>query len=264
VSAYVNRLPCSLSLRAEFQALAPNKSTAQNGAVGDLAHILKGTSDHLPDEETPALRGKDADKVNEVHAADEDSRGTWPKGWSMQRCIDIIVNRCRAGIEKRLRYIIFNGYIWEASNSWKKRKYDGDDQHTTHAHFSFVYGSGSGTSNPENDKSPWGFLAAYRAENIMATLDKDDVKAVAEAVFLVAKDRVAPLPGQTKQATAGGILWALDSNIRQSTATILAAIKAINPTLDVDEAALARELLANMPADLAKQVVDEYVERLSA
>lgn len=269
--SYVNRLPASQSLRDEFQALAPKKETAQNGAVGDLAHQKKGTSDHLPDETTPALKGKDSDGINEVHAADEDSRGVWPKGWSMQRCVDIILGRCRSGAEKRLRYIIFNGWIYEASNGWRKRKYTGEDQHTTHAHFSFVYGSGSGQSNYENVKTPWGLLAAYRAEQLMATLDKEDIAAIAKAtaaeVWALAKDRVDPLPGQTKQATAGGVLWAVDGNIRRSveggTASVLAALKTLQPTLDIDEEAVVRGILAGLPADLAKRIVDEEAARLA-
>lgn len=172
MATVVNSLPASTSLRNEFKALAPDKETEQNGTIGDVAHQKEGKSDHLPDETTPALKGKDSDNKDEVHARDEDSRGPWPAGWSMMRVVLIIVARCRAGVEKRLRYIIFDGWIWEASNGWRKRKFTGADQHTTHAHFSFVYGSGSGPTNPENITTPWGFLAAYEAEQDMPDLNE--------------------------------------------------------------------------------------------
>src|SRR5207342_1098956 len=115
---------------------------------------------------------EDADSINEVHGRDVDKSGPWPSGWSMERFVQIILARCRSGVEKRLDYIIYNRRIWSRSNGWVEREYTGSNPHDHHAHFSFRYGSGSGTSNPENITAPWGMLAAVQAgESFMGFID---------------------------------------------------------------------------------------------
>jgi hypothetical protein len=256
-------IPCLLVLRNEFNAVSPNRDKGADGTIGDSNH--ESTSDHTPDEDSNALKGKDADRVNEVHALDIDSSGPWPDGkrgdipgsWFDKKIHAIIALEKRRWNDPndmcRLNYVIWRGHIYDKDNNFEARVYNGDDPHTNHAHFSGRY-----ETRAENDKRPWGVSGG-----IMATLDQEDIKAIAKAsaeeTWKVLKDRVDPLPGQTAQASAGGVLWALDGNIRRSTAAMLAAIKAIEPSLDVDEGALARELLAALPADLARQVVDEFL-----
>jgi hypothetical protein len=256
-------VPCLLCLRDEFNAVSPKRDKGADGTISDSNHT--SSSDHTPDEDSSVLRNKDADKVNEVHALDVDSTGPWPDGkrgdiqgsWFDKKIHAIIALEKRRWNDPndmcRLNYVIWRGHIYDKDNNFEAWVYDGDDPHTNHVHFSGRY-----ETRAENDKRPWGVSGG-----IMATLDGDDVKAIAKAsaeeTWKLMRDRVEPLPGQTAQATAGGILWALDSNIRRSTATILAAIKAIEPSLDVDESALARELLAALPADLARQVVNEFL-----
>jgi hypothetical protein len=124
------------SLFAAFDALAPDRDHASDGSIGDAAHAAE-VSDHNPDE-TGSVPIHDADKINEVHAVDVDSDLRTP-GLSMETCVQFILSRCRAGAEKRLRYVIYNRRIWEASNGWDQRAYTGSSAHTEHAHFSFSY-----------------------------------------------------------------------------------------------------------------------------
>ncbi len=154
--------PASKSLFAEFNDAFPGRDKGSDGTVGDLAH-QESVSDHNPDETGNTGGKSDADGINEVHAADVD-KDLRRSGWTMERCVQIILARCRAGLERRLDYIIFNRRIWSRSGGWAQREYSGSNPHDHHAHFSFRYGSGSGTSNPENITSGWGILAAIKAE----------------------------------------------------------------------------------------------------
>lgn len=168
--AWVN-VPASVSLVGEFNDIAPGRDKSSDGTVGDLAH-QQSASDHNPDETGNTGGKEDSDSINEVHGRDVDMSGPWPSGWSMERFVQIVLARCRSGAEKRLDYIIYNRRIWSRSSGWVERDYEGSNPHDKHAHFSFRYGSGSGTSNPENITAPWGMLAAVQAgENFMAFID---------------------------------------------------------------------------------------------
>jgi len=184
----VNSVPASTSLLEEFNALAPARDKSSDGTIGDSAHA-DSASDHNPDETGNTGGMEDADHTNEVHARDVDSSGPWPAGWSMERCVQIILDRSRSGWENRLRYVIYNRRIWSASSGWAQRAYTLPNPHIKHAHFSFRYGSGSGAGNPENITSPWGFLAVYLREQDMA-IDNADVNKILDGLEarLVAKD----------------------------------------------------------------------------
>lgn len=150
-------VPALKALRAEFDQLAPSRDKASDGAIGDTAHAAKGTSDHLPDDTTPALKAKDADRTPEVHAIDVD-KDLRKSGWTMMRCVQLIVTRARTGLDDRLAYVIFDRIIWTASSGWTARAYNGANPHDKHAHFSAKYGS-----KQEADTRPWGLLEAARA-----------------------------------------------------------------------------------------------------
>lgn len=137
MSAWV-LVPCLVRLLADFNALAPGRDRASDGTIGDTAHAAEGDSDHLPDEDFPALRGKDSDSVNEVHALDVDADLRGP-GLTMETVIQFLVGRCRAGAETRLTYMIFNRRIWSATYGWAQRPYRGANPHDKHAHFSASY-----------------------------------------------------------------------------------------------------------------------------
>jgi hypothetical protein len=129
-------VPAGKSLFAAFDAVAAGRDTASDGSIGNTAHQQE-VSDHNPDE-TGSVPIHDADHVNEVHAIDVDDDLREP-GLTMEAVVQFLLGRCRSGAEKRLRYIIYNRRIWEASNGWKQRTYTGSSPHTEHAHFSLSY-----------------------------------------------------------------------------------------------------------------------------
>lgn len=278
-------IACLKVLMAEFTALAPKRDHGSDGSVADLTHVAGGTSDHIPDEDAPALRGKDADAINEVHAIDVDSTGPWPPGWSMDRCVQIIVTRHREGNDNRLQNVIFNGRIWSASWGWTARVYTGKDQHTGHAHFSARYGSGGGPTNPENDTSPWGLLAAATLEgdDDMA-LDADQTRnavklglwdALGAAAAAAQGQDIAP-PGRDAADRYGdqlaGFLRAIVGG-PVSQADIVAAVQAghIDPqqviagvVAGLPVGQIVSLLAKALPADLAKQTANELAARLAS
>lgn len=145
-------VPSLVSLRNEFNRLAPNRDKASDGSIGDTSHAAS-PSDHNPDE-TGRTPYEDSDRSNEVHAIDVDDDLRKP-GWTMTKCVEIIVIRHREGRDHRLQNVIYNRRIWSRSWGWTARRYTGASAHTEHAHFSARY-----TTAQERDTRPWGLLEA--------------------------------------------------------------------------------------------------------
>ena len=145
-------VPCLVSLRNEFNAFAPDRDKASDGSIGDTSHAA-ASSDHNPDE-TGNTPYEDSDRTNEVHAIDVDGDLRKP-GWTMTKCVEIIVTRHREGRDDRLQNVIYNRRIWSRSWGWTARSYTGSNAHTQHAHFSARY-----TTAQERDTSPWGLTEA--------------------------------------------------------------------------------------------------------
>lgn len=233
-------IPCLAQLRREFNAIAPLRDRSSDGSVGDAAHAGTGTSDHLPDEDFPRLRDKDSDRLNEVHAIDVDVNLAVP-GLSMEDVVQHILARCRAGTEKRLRYIIYNRRIWEASNGWRQEAYGGGNPHDKHAHFSASY-------RPELEAStaPFGLADLLKKEEPMTTSAQNWAHDVD--------------PGAGTYS-AGGALWTilgrsgLLNNLSAQSQDIVAALEDQGVDLDAQGASLAliismlNQLLAD-PADV--------------
>jgi hypothetical protein len=118
-------VPCGLQLFREFDTIAPNRSRASDGTIGDAAH-QKEVSDHNPDKE------------GAVRAIDVTSTLNEPD-LSMEDCVQFILTRCRAGLEKRITYIIYVRRIWAQDNEWRQVAYMGTSPHTEHAHFSLSH-----------------------------------------------------------------------------------------------------------------------------
>src|SRR5688572_15044416 len=110
-------VPSLVRLRTEFNEIAPARDRGSDGSIGDQAHADR-VSSHNPDE-TGAVPVRDADSRNEVHAVDVDVDLRTP-GLSMEQVVQHLVARSRAGLEDRLRNIIYNRRIWAASNGWRQ------------------------------------------------------------------------------------------------------------------------------------------------
>ncbi|MBB4755292.1 hypothetical protein [Actinoplanes lobatus] len=196
-------VPCLGQLRTELNRIAPGRDTSSDGTIGDVAHQAR-SSDHN-DDEVGNVPIRDADGKHEVHAVDLDA-DLRESDLTMEKVVQHIVARCRSGAEKRLRYVIYNRRIWEASNNWRQRSYTGDNAHTQHAHF-----SGSYETKHEADTRSWGLeeipVALTEADKkwLAAQIDKAATTA-AERVWKT-KWNINFEPGSTPYlAEAGNIL----------------------------------------------------------
>ncbi len=121
-----------IKLREQFDALAPNRDTDNDGTIGDTRHQAS-VSDHNPDD-----RGI-------VHAMDishDPGRGvdTWQ-----------IADQLRLSRDRRIKYIISNSRIASSTvAAWQWRPYYGANPHDHHMHISV-------TRAGEDDMAPWQF-----------------------------------------------------------------------------------------------------------
>ncbi|HZX39512.1 MAG TPA: hypothetical protein VFF37_14485 [Streptomyces sp.] len=225
-------VPCLVSLRDEFNRLAPDRDKASDGSIGDTSHGAS-SSDHNPDE-TGNTPSEDADDRNEVHAidTDEDLRRA---GWTMNRAVQIIVTRHRAGADDRLQNVIYNRRIWSRSWGWTARAYTGSNAHTEHAHFSARY-----TTAQENDTRPWGLLAAQAADE-------------EEADVPLGTDKIKLTPGAAAAIDPTGKTYKPGQEVDGTTVLCLLLIHASRANTGADEAekAVAAATKALMDGQLA-------------
>lgn len=162
-------VPCLVTLKAEIDAIWPDRPRGADGDIGDAAHQQR-VSDHN-DDEVGAVPIHDADHKHEVHALDITTFAY------LSTLVLFLVNRCRQGVETRLRYIIWNRTIWHIDNGWRAADYHGTDPHTGHAHFSASY-----RTDYEADISSW------HLEDIPVALTDDDKKWLAALLASWAAD----------------------------------------------------------------------------
>jgi hypothetical protein len=112
-------------LREQIDDSFPDRDRASDGWIGDTRHAAR-KSDHNPDAQG-WVRAYDADA--DLH------KGRKPD--LMPDLVDQIRKACRSGKEKRISYIIYDGFIYSSKFRFIKRKYKGANKHRTHAHFSF-------------------------------------------------------------------------------------------------------------------------------
>lgn len=168
-------IPCLVTLRTEFNLLAPGRDKGADGSIGDTSH--SSSSDHTPDEDSRVLRDHDGDSKNEVHALDIDSSGPWPGTGTQKQRFHAKVMRVISG-EKvkwlsgtdkcRLNYVIWDGYIYDKDNHFTGVRYNGSDPHTNHAHFSGRY-----ETSCENDTRSWG-VAPIQEVDVATQFNADD------------------------------------------------------------------------------------------
>lgn len=234
-------VPCLVSLRAEFDQVAPNRDKGADGSIGDSNHT--SASDHTPDEDSDVLRDHDADSKNEVHALDIDSTGPWPDGkggeagaW-FDRKIRAIAARERVEYESatlvgRLQNIIWRGRIISRSWGWSEwRDYSGPSAHFDHAHLSARY-----LSSTESDTRPWGVAE----EDDMPTAAE-----IAEAVWAHKLQDPYDKDNPARNLPAG--TWVKYAPSKGDVRGLAAQLVALAAKDAVDEQALADALAAALP-----------------
>ncbi|WP_328463774.1 hypothetical protein OHA21_38895 [Actinoplanes sp. NBC_00393] len=171
-------VPSLVRLRSEFNTIFPYRDKSSDGWLGDSAHQGRA-SDHNPDS-----RGL-------VHAIDVDA-GLGP-GADMRDFVEFVVRRCRAGVEKRLTYVIHDRTIWSADYGWTGRAYYGDNPHTAHAHF-----SASNVPAREKDTRSW------HLEEVPVALTEADKKWIANQIAAGVASALGSISGQANIAKAAG------------------------------------------------------------
>jgi hypothetical protein len=130
----------------EINSIAPGRSKASDGTIGDRAH--QGTdSDHNPNASN-VVTARD-------FTHDPDS------GADMDR----ISRRIVAISPRALKYVIWDRQIWSrarASEGW--RPYRGANPHTRHMHVSVGRGPDGHSTGPYDDTSTWGLRAGSGTE----------------------------------------------------------------------------------------------------
>lgn len=126
------------TVRAELNRVFPDRDKTSDGSIGDQAHQA-GVSGHNPDI-TGRAEYRDGDALDEVRAIDVDadlvpgSSVDW-----MERVIQYLVRRARAGGYIPFRYLIYKERIWNRKYGWETRRYTGANKHHKHAHMSGDY-----------------------------------------------------------------------------------------------------------------------------
>jgi hypothetical protein len=257
-------IPALVELRAAFNRLNPNRDRRSDGWIGDAAH-RSSTSDHNPDDTSgSSTEQTDSDRTPEVHAVDVDETGPWPHDargpWTLMRGVRQIITDCRAGRERRLRYVIYERTIWAASWGWAARAYTGANPHDHHAHF-----SGSYDTALERDTRPWniGWVAPPPPpkEEYMP-LTREDLTGIRTAVALgiydalwVAAHRRDLPDGRLKYAGGGSVGESIRANLAALTAgpavdALTGPLAAVHAAvLGVDEEVVARLGAAPLDAE---------------
>jgi hypothetical protein len=219
-------VPCLVRLRTEVNLIAPTRDKASDGWIGDTAH-QREVSDHN-DDEVGSVPIHDADRKHEVHAIDVDDT-LRESDLTMEKIVQFVLGRCRSGAETRLRYMIYNRRIWEASNGWKQRAYTGASAHTEHAHFSASYDSAKEASTASWHLEDIPVALTPADKTWLTTAIKDAVPTttqVAQAVWTKFRTTAEGLSDTEKNELVNRVNEHVDTVVKASTDAVLAEIRA--------------------------------------
>lgn len=140
--------PGMKNLGNQFNKRWLERDGASDGAIGDYEHS-QGLSDHNPDDTSHhnASWDEDSDSKKEIRAIDVDSNLNDPDV-NMQDVIDHL--RKLDGLEKVIRYMIYNRKMYHSRDGFQPTAYTGKSAHTEHAHFSGAW-TQSGDENTSFD-----------------------------------------------------------------------------------------------------------------
>lgn len=129
--------PALVALEDECNRVAPKRSKASDGSIGDADHAAR-ESDHNPDIEP----GPDWVDALDITYDPEN-------GMNIHARFRAIALRVIAGLEKRVSYMISNDEIFSKKNGvWAWRPYTGKNSHRHHGHMSV-------NDEHRHDASPW-------------------------------------------------------------------------------------------------------------
>jgi hypothetical protein len=154
------RLAKSLTvLRDEVNARAPQRSKVSDGTLGDTAHAAR-RSDHNPDADGVVCAIDITD--DPVHGHDD-------------RVFAEHLRQLGAAGDKRVKYVISNGYVASRTDNWDWRVYTGVNAHAQHTHLSV-------TQEGKDSTAPWGWHVTTQKDWFdMAT--KQELADVVDAAF---------------------------------------------------------------------------------
>ena len=189
-------VPCLKVLLDEFNEVAPNRSKASDGTIGDAAHQER-SSNHNPDDtagsKTPQT---DSDSKPDVRALDVTAAGGWPSPMTFDLAMNEIRKRHKSGADDRLVEIIWNRHIATPGTDWNWIPYNGSNAHTQHGHL-----GASSNSSKESDTSPWGIVEKWGDDMDQATFNQrmdgwaatpNGKKALEKAALADVVDRLGP------------------------------------------------------------------------
>lgn len=209
------------NVRAEFNATFGGRDKKSDGWIGDYKHST-GSSGHNPDK-TGKGEYRDGDSKDEVRAidVDKDLRDASGRGVTMERVVQYILTKLRAGVYMPFRYIIFNRRIWTRSNGWRTQDYTGPNGHTEHAHFSgdFTEKADEWTGKlglaaltakvtaPKPSPSKPGTLPVHANGSRVNSKDKNNVGTDVATLQRFIGDRTGTPDGNYGDKTTSGVKW---------------------------------------------------------
>lgn len=108
------------TLLDELVLFAPKRDKASDGTIGDADHSSR-VSQHNPNN------------AGVVTAVDLTHDEDW---FDAHKFAEQLVERCAAGKERRVWYVISNGKIASKTHGWTWVAYSGSNKHTKHIHIS--------------------------------------------------------------------------------------------------------------------------------
>jgi hypothetical protein len=264
--------PALARLRAEINTLWPHRDKTSDGWIGDASHAAR-PSDHNPD-------WSDGGIVRAVDIDEDLVAGLTAAGEAMP-----LVNQILR--DARTRYVIYEGRIWTRENGWQP--YSGVNAHRHHVHVSV-----RSVGNYDRDASSWGITRSLSTssgsvkspatstapgrvptppapldplEQIMSWYrDRKDFEAWQRRITREEIDAFFKEGGldsavftdiNGKKQTYGQV-WRFRTSKNEAT---LAQILG-RDVADLDEAAVAKQILDLLSPTLAAELVDEQARRL--
>lgn len=156
--------PSLVKLVEDTDAKWPKRKKTHDGSIGDAAHAARD-SEHNPDDDNDPM------PEGYVSAVDITKDSAAMAAFLLKELIG----------DRRVWYVIHDGFIYSRTHNWAKRAYDGPNPHREHLHVSLVQtkaaandtGSWFGATAPVTPPKPP--VAALKPLPVLSIRDKDAV-----------------------------------------------------------------------------------------